>query len=69
MIVPTKNQEEKEKNLPKTQGRGGGDTHHPIVIVIPVVIVIPQTLSQIQLQILNQIHQILIQVPLNMGNT
>lgn len=35
------------------------------MIVIVVVIVIPQTLSQI----LNRIHRILIQVPLVMGNT
>lgn len=40
-----------------------------IVIVIVVVIVIPQILSQIRFRILNQIHHILIQAPLAMGNT
>lgn len=60
-MVLTKNQGEKGKNLPKTQGREGGDTQHLIVIAIP------QILSQIQ--ILNRIHQFLILVPLVMGNT
>lgn len=59
VLILTKNQREKEKNLPKTLGRKGGDTQHPIVIVIP------QILNQIQ----NQIHCILIQVLLVMGNT
>lgn len=61
MMVLTKNQGEKGKNLPKTQGREGGDTQHLIVIAIP------QILSQIQ--ILNRIHQFLILVTLVMGNT
>lgn len=69
MIVLTKDQGVKGKNLPKTLRGGGGDTHRLIVIMIVVVTVIPQILSQIRLQILNQIHRILIQVPLAMGNT
>lgn len=63
VLILTKNQREKEKNLPKTLGRKGGDTQHPIVMVIP------QILNQIQTQIQNPIHCILIQVLLVMGNT
>lgn len=63
VLMPTKNQVEKEKHLPKTEGREGGDTQHLIVTVI--VTVIPQILNQI----LTQIHRILIQVLLVMGNT
>lgn len=63
MMVLTKNQGEKGKNLPKTRGREEGDTLHLIAIVIAT----PQILSQIQ--ILNRIHQFLILVTLVMGNT
>jgi len=57
----TKSQGGKEKNLPKTREKKGEDTQHLIVIVIPRI------LNQIQLQILNRIHLILI--PLVLGNT
>jgi len=61
LSLPTKSQGGKEKNLPKTRRKKGEDTQHLIVIVIP------QILNQIQLQILNRI--LLILIPLVMGNT